>query len=72
MRWMALWQIKPRSDFALLGSGTDQFCTAAPPKDETEGIQQDRFARTRFTRQHIETRLEFELEAINDQHIPDV
>jgi hypothetical protein len=56
----------------LLRSRSNEPSLCPFPKRQPQSIEQDRFAGARFARQHAQTRSKGELEAIDENNVPDI
>ena len=52
-------------------SGADKVCTGATAKEQVDGADEYRLPRSRFARQDVETRFEFDVELVDDRQAAD-
>ncbi len=64
-------EVKDGLDAALLGPVADKVRAAAPAKHKPQCVEQDGFASAGFTCQHVQPRLEIEVEAVDDEQVAD-
>ena len=69
---MAAGQIKPGRHLALIGTLPHQFRPSTPAQNKAQGIKQNRLPGPCFAGQHIQTRLKFQFQPVDNQHVPDV
>ncbi len=65
-------QIEDGNNFALRCPLSHQFRTPAPTQNKTQRIQQDRFARAGFSREHVQAGLKRDVQPVDDQHVANV
>ncbi len=65
-------QIEDGNNFALRCPLPDQFRAPAPAQNKTQRIQQDRFARAGFSREHVQAGLKRDVQPVDDQHVANV
>jgi hypothetical protein len=65
-------QVEFGCHLALIGASADKVRPCAPAQHEAQRIQQDRLARPGFAGQHVQTRLQGQRQAVDDQKIADI